>query len=281
MCLSARGADVVGIVFSDLDRTLLATDKTLPEENRRVLDLLAERGIPFVPCSGRSVTGLPAMLVGHPATRYAVTANGAVVEDLRTHETLHEAPLDRGRCVELYRRVRDRDVSFDVFADGRIYSERARYEALDRYGIEPHELRLVKGTRTPVDELVPDIVARVHRLERVTVFWGKPEDRAYVISCVEEDPTLAWTTSSPHDLEISDRAASKGAGLAWLCGHLGIPQGDSVAFGDMANDISMLEAAGDGVAVSNATPDVLAVADHVTSSNDEGGVGLYLQGLLA
>lgn len=271
---------MVGIVFSDLDRTLLATDKTLPARNREALDRLADLGIPFVPCSGRSRTGLPAELVGHPATRYAVTSNGAAVEDLGAGKTLHTALLDREHCVALYRRVEHLDVSFDVFADGRIYAERARYEALDRYGIEPHELRLVKGTRTPVDELVPDIVARVRRLERVTVFWGRPEDRAYVISCVEEDPTLAWTTSSPHDLEISDRSASKGSGLTWLCGYLGIDVRDSVAFGDMANDISMLEAAGDGVAVSNATPDVRAVADHIAGSNDEGGVGAYLLRLL-
>lgn len=267
---------MVRIVFSDLDRTLLATDKSLPAQNRRALDLMASKGVEFVPCSGRSITGLPRFLVEHPSCHYAVCANGATVVDVRSERVLHSALLSREHCVALYERVRDLPVSFDIFADGKIFSERARYEALDGFGIEPHELRLVKGTRTPVDETVPQIVSRVSRLERVTVFWGHEEDRAKVISCVEEDPTLAWTTSSPHDLEISDRTASKGAGLTWLCGHLGIPVSDAVAFGDMANDISMIEAAGDGVAVSNATSDVLAAADHVTASNDEGGVGLYL-----
>lgn len=271
---------MVRIVFSDLDRTLLATDKSLPPENLRALDALAERGMEFVPCSGRSVTGLPGVLVRHPACHYAVCANGATVVDARTQEVLHEALLDRSRCVALYERVRDLPVSFDLFADGRIYAERARYDALDGFGIEPNELRLVKGTRTPTDELVPQIAFEVRRLERVTVFWKTPQDRDRVIACVEEDPTLAWTTSSPHDIEISDRAASKGAGLTWLCGHLGIPVADAVAFGDMPNDLSMIRAAGDGVAVSNATPDVLAAADHVTASNDEGGVGTYLMRLL-
>lgn len=271
---------MVGIVFSDLDRTLLATDKSLPKRNRQALDRLAELGIPFVPCSGRSKEGLPAELVAHPSVRYAVCSNGAVVEDLTTGTTLHASLLDRDHCLALYERLRGRDVSFDLFADGRIYAERPRYERLCDYGIEEHELALIRGTRTPLDERVPDMLRWIGRLERVTVFWGRPEDRDYVIRCVEDDPTLAWTTSSPQDIEISDRSASKGAGLTWLCGHLGIPVADSVAFGDMANDLSMLEAAGDGVAVDNATPDVLAVADHVTSSNDEGGVGAYLERVL-
>lgn len=267
---------MVRIVFSDLDRTLLATDKSLPAQNARALDLLAERGIEFVPCSGRSITGLPRVLVEHPACHYAVCANGATVVDAHTQQVLHEALLDRSHCVALYEKLRDLPVSFDLFADGKIYAERARYDALDGFGIEPNELRLVKGTRTPTDELVPQIVAKVRRLERVTVFWKTAEDRERVIACVEEDPTLAWTTSSPHDIEISDRSASKGSGLVWLCGYLGIPVSESVAFGDMPNDLSMIRAAGDGVAVSNATPDVLAAADHMTASNDEGGVGSYL-----
>lgn len=271
---------MVRIVFSDLDRTLLATDKSLPSENVRALAELARRDVEFVPCSGRSITGLPRMLVEHPACHYAVCANGATVVDARTEQVLHEALLDREHCVSLYEKLRDLPVSFDLFADGKIYAERARYDALDGFGIEPHELRLVKGTRTPVDEVVPEIVVKVKRLERVTVFWKTPQDRDRVIACVEDDPALAWTTSSPHDIEVSDRAASKGAGLTWLCGYLGIPVADAVAFGDMPNDLSMIEAAGDGVAVSNATPDVLAAANHVTGSNDEGGVGAYLMGLL-
>lgn len=271
---------MVRIVFSDLDRTLLATDKSLPAQNREALDLLAERGIEFVPCSGRSITGLPSELVDHPSCHYAVCANGATVVDARSQEVLHEALLNREHCVALYEKLRNLTVSFDLFADGKIYAEQARYDALDGFGIEPNELRLVKGTRTPTNKLVPQMVAEVKRLERVTVFWKTPQDRDRVIACVEDDPTLAWTTSSPHDIEISDCAASKGAGLTWLCGYLGIPMADAVAFGDMPNDLSMIEAAGDGVAVSNATPDVLAAANHVTSSNDEGGVGTYLMRLL-
>lgn len=271
---------MVGIVLSDLDGTLLAHDKSLPERNLRALDRLARLDIPFVPCSGRSLAAIPRAIASHSSCRYAICSNGAVVEDVSSAETLHVAPLDRGRCLALYERVRDRDVTFDLFADGRILSERRRYERMGSYGIEEHELRAVRQARTPVEALVPELLGQVGRLERVTVFWGRPEDRAYVISCVEADPTLAWTTSSPHDLEISDRSASKGAALSWLCDHLGIARADSLAFGDMLNDLSMLRAAGDGVAVANAHPDLLAVADHVTSSNDEGGVGAYLERVL-
>jgi len=52
-----------------------------------------------------------------------------------------------------------------------------------------------------------------------------------------------------------------------------------IAFGDMPNDVSMLAWAGRGIAVANAHPEVLAVADEVTASNDEDGVALVLERL--
>ena len=53
-----------------------------------------------------------------------------------------------------------------------------------------------------------------------------------------------------------------------------------MAFGDSPNDIPMLTRAGDGVAVANATAETRGAARHVTSSNDEGGVGRYILDLL-
>lgn len=67
---------------------------------------------------------------------------------------------------------------------------------------------------------------------------------------------------------------------AFALASLGIPAAETVAFGDMPNDVPMLEWAGHGVAVANAHPDALAAADEVTASNDEDGVALVLERLL-
>ena len=271
----------VRIVFSDLDQTILATDKSLPARNRRALDQLAERGIEFVPCSGRVLSALPRVLLDHAATHYAVTGNGAVVCEVATGRALHTELLDRESCVRLYERVRELPVTFDLLADGKVFAERPRFALLDTFGLDAPSVKLMRDTRTVVDSLVPQTLERVGRLERVTMLWRSPADRDFVVRCVEEDPRLSWTSSGPHNLEISDAHASKGNALTWLCGYLGIPVECSVAFGDMLNDVSMLRAAGDGVAMANASPEAKAAADHTTLCNDEGGVGAYLEGLLS
>ena len=78
------------------------------------------------------------------------------------------------------------------------------------------------------------------------------------------------------NLEVSDAAATKGTALTWLCAHVGEDIAGSVAFGDSINDLSMLEAAGCGVAMANAEPEVRAAADAVCATNDEAGVGRFI-----
>jgi len=89
------------------------------------------------------------------------------------------------------------------------------------------------------------------------------------------------THSSEAIVEISATGANKAAALAELCRDLDVPSEAVVAFGDMPNDLAMLRFAGLGVAVANAHPDVLAAADEITAANDEDGVALVLERLLA
>ncbi len=90
---------------------------------------------------------------------------------------------------------------------------------------------------------------------------------------------LAEATHSSHSglVEISAAGVTKAAGLAWYCHRIGIAADDVLAFGDMPNDVPMLTWAGRAVAVANAHPAVLAVADEVTSANSTDGVAAYLE----
>ena len=67
------------IVFSDMDGTLLTSDKQMSDATWAMLDELARRGIEFVPCTGRPLSGVFEPILAHPAVHYAVCANGASV----------------------------------------------------------------------------------------------------------------------------------------------------------------------------------------------------------
>ena len=70
---------------------------------------------------------------------------------------------------------------------------------------------------------------------------------------------------------------SKGQGLIQLAKILDIPLAETMAIGDAENDLSMLEAAGLAIAMGNAVPEIIAIADFQTSTNDEHGVAVALE----
>lgn len=74
--------------------------------------------------------------------------------------------------------------------------------------------------------------------------------------------------------------ANKEHALDELCARMEVPLGATVSFGDDVIDIAMLERSGRGVAVANANPRVLAVADDVCPSNNEDGVAQWIERML-
>lgn len=276
------------IVFSDMDGTFLTTDKQVSPRAWEALDALAARGFEFVPCTGRSIAALPAELLAHPSVHFAVCSNGAVVsklnethKDAQTSQVIRTAPLLRETALAIWQIARKYDVTYDVFADGYTYLNRQTYDRLDEIIEEPNMLDLIRKARVPVDETPEETIARVGRLERITMYWRDPADRDRILEELHGIDGITVTRSFPTNIEVMDQTVSKGHALTWLCGHLGIDVADAVGFGDNINDIPMLQMAGLGVAVANAEPETQAAANRVCASNDEDGVANTILELLA
>ena len=272
------------IVFSDMDGTFLTTDKQVSARSLQTLDALAERGIEFVPCTGRALVGIPPEVLAHPSVHYAISSNGAVVSRLDPQdktvdsaETLRCVPLPRQRALEVWEKIaRHHDVTFDIFADGHSYLRRDLYDRMDEFVKDPGTLRSMKWNRTPVDEEPETTLARIGTLERLAMYWHDPRDRDEIVEALKSIEGIGVTRSYPINIEVMDKNASKGASMAWLCGELGQSLSDVLAFGDNFNDIEMIEMAGLGIAVANAEDEVRAAADMVAASNDEDGVAISI-----
>ena len=90
-------------------------------------------------------------------------------------------------------------------------------------------------------------------------------------------PDMALSSSFINNIEINSLDATKGAALAFLCDYLGVDVSQSMSFGDGTNDISMLKAAGIGVAMGNAMDEVKVHADYVTDTCDNDGMAKAIE----
>lgn len=269
------------IFFSDLDGTFLTSRKEIPAGNLAALDAIYEAGAQFVPCTGRSLAAIPKALLEHPAARYAVSANGATVTDLSTGEAIHRRDLGHERTRTLLRFADGRDVTFDLFADGRVFEHRKTYDRLAEFAEDPYQLELMRSIRTPFDGETEAFMTTLEHIERISYFWYDPADCAALLEAAQQVPDISVVRSVSNSIEISDARATKGEALSWLCSHLGISRADAVAFGDNINDIPMIEAAGTGVAVANAEDETKSAADAVCGANNNAGVGTFIMQLLA
>ena len=270
------------IIALDLDGTLLDSQKRLSDVNRAALAAAAERGALVVPTTGRFFGMMPEAVRNLPFVRYAITINGAQVYDRETDAAIvrEEIPLEMAR--EVMALLDGYDVIYDCYRSNWGWMSEAFKAKAEDYATDGHYLRMIREFRRPVPELKAHLAATAADgdVQKIMLFTrrdaseGATREIAAAVSA--RFPEVKVTNSTWNNLEINIRTAHKGRALARFAEHLGLSLANCISFGDGANDLTMVEAAGVGVAMANACPEVLAAADYVTASNDEDGVAAAL-----
>jgi Cof subfamily protein (haloacid dehalogenase superfamily) len=266
------------LVASDVDGTLLDPTERITERTARVISRVLADDTPFVLVSGRPPRWIPRVAQAAGLTGYAVCANGASVYDIGNDEVLHVRDLTPLQLQDVVRATEQ------VLPDIKVAAERTVVgdHQPEPFAIEPGFRNPWGNPNGETDS--PDLAPRAEVI-------GKPATKLLVrnpgltsgqmaeaMAAVIGDMELEITYSSNSGLiEISAGGVTKASGLEWVCRELGVDAEKVVAFGDMPNDVPMLDWVGHGVAMANAHEDLLAVADEVTAPNSEDGVAQILE----
>lgn len=265
-------------VATDLDGTLIRTDGTVSDRSRDALRLVERSGSTLVLVTGRPTRVMAEVVEQTGAAGIAICGNGAVVYDLDTREVVRQRHLEAATALRLAAAIREL-----------LPSAAFAIESGARFGREPAFLTHWPDPGELVADL-PELLADLPVTKLLVRVGGRQPAAAPTMDAAELSETwraiaemavedAVVTTSSLDLVEIAGVGVSKAAALDALVAAHGAGATDVVAFGDMPNDVPMLDWAGHAVAVANAHPDVLAVADEVTASNDDDGVALVLERL--
>ena len=124
-----------------------------------------------------------------------------------------------------------------------------------------------------IPRIEPAALARQHPIYQIHCY-GEPGTEDRLLSHTKKLTAVRW---SPNFADVYPLGGGKDRGIDAFCRHLGIDRSETIAFGDGENDISMLEFAGIGVAMGNASGKVKAHADYVTATVDEDGIALAFE----
>ena len=262
------------LIASDVDGTLIDDHYQVGARNIASINAAVADGVPFVLCTGRPPRWIRQVTdqLGHAPI--AVCANGAVVFDSATDRVLSAHTLGPDELAELADMIRT------VIPGASMAAERIDLGARDGLAMQfatgpdyEHAWENPQNVEVSAAELVEKPAVKF--LVRMP---GAPSAamRDLLVPLIGDRADVTFSTD--HGLiEIAAHGVTKATGLAGVARELGAAEGDVVAFGDMPNDIPMLGWAWHGVAMANAHPELAAVADEVTASNNDSGVALVLE----
>lgn len=262
----------IKLIALDLDGTLLDSQKRLSSRNRQALTKCLERGVHIVPATGRTAAGIAGVVKEIPGIRYAITTNGAVVEDIKEGLTLSECTLSWELTLKILKIVDQYRVMYDPYIERRGITEPRFYDHLSEYGLSQELQDMVRITRDVHPNIIQYLENSKKPVEKINLFFPELEERARVREVLEKIDGILVTSSMPMNLEINAPGATKGGGIRRLADYLGLCREQTMAMGDGENDFSMILEAGIGVAMKNGRPDLCKAADYITDTNDEDGV---------
>ncbi|MFH8379869.1 HAD family hydrolase [Kitasatospora sp. NPDC018058] len=258
------------LVATDLDGTLLTSEETVSERTRAALATAVGAGALHIIVTGRSAAWARPVFDEIGYTGIAVCGQGAQVYDAGAHKLLTSLTLDRRLAALAIEKIEAETGPLAVAAN---------QDGLDGQVLAGPGYELLIGSDLPVvrverDELLASPVSKLYIQHP-----GLTDDALAEAARHAAGGLVGVVMAGAGVVELLPLGLSKATGLAVAARRLGARAADTIAFGDMPNDVPMFGWAAHSVAMANAHEELLAVADEVTASNDEDGVAVVLERL--
>lgn len=261
----------IKLIAIDIDGTLLNEKNELAQPTIDAITEAHNNGVKIVLCTGRPLSGVQPYLdklAIKGASEFAITFNGAMAQSLDGQVMVNHT-ISYDNFLETEMLSRKLNVNYQIETTDSIYTTN---RDTNPYGIaESFLVRLPIKFRSP-EEIPRDLVMSkamfVDYPENITkandLIPAKLRDEMYVVQ------------TEPFFIEMMNKQASKGKTLGELADQLHLTKDNLMAIGDQGNDLTMVKAAGLGVAMGNAIDEVKDAAQFITKPNTEDGVAFAI-----
>lgn len=269
---------MIDLIAIDLDGTLLRDDKTISDRTKSAVKAAQDAGVEVVICSGRPYNAIVDILnelgLNNPEN-HSITYNGGMVVQNKSQKIISSSHLTFEETIELYEYFLSLGMPVGcIDAEVGYYFDDFSYET-SRYVRDQNKLDHIRrdADDLPADSVFYKLVMAMDTGEVLQEHMDNMDTDLY--------EKYSIMRSHPHQLELMPKGIDKGAGLRSLCEHLGLSMESVMGIGDEENDIGMLESVGFPVVMANGSEKLKKMAKKVTLSNEEDGVAVVIEALLA
>ena len=245
------------LLAADMDYTLLAPGKDVPEGNKEAIRALKKARVAFTIATGRS-----SFLVGKFAEDLnievpVITSNGGSLFDAGARKQFASRDFEDKKIRNILRYLLDNDADATLYSDEGIFFAPCSGR---KFFVEGYNVGVVSSKQAPIIDIgmdfpEHDIIPAFNKILLIN-----PNRAVYEM-----------LSSGPGLYDVMPKGSSKGDALLRLADYLGIPEANTFAIGDNDNDVSMIEAAHYGIAMGNATEKAKKAAYYITADYDSLG----------
>lgn len=266
------------IIALDLDGTLTNSEKNITPRTFDALMKAQREGVRLMLASGRPTFGISALanqLQLADYGGYVLSYNGGRIIDWCEKTVIFSQVVDQKLVPILYDFAEKAQLPIVTYLPEAILASKNEGEYL------AEEAR-INGMPIVVAQNFVEEAMQIAGGSTKFLIPGEPE----LLIQLESEMKAALSEqmevfrSAPFFLELPPKGIDKAQSLQRLLTHLGLERESLMAFGDGFNDLSMIQFAGQGVAMANAVEEVKSIADFVTTSNEEDGIAHALEQLL-
>ncbi|MGK2308508.1 HAD family hydrolase [Cutibacterium sp. V947] len=265
-------ADDLRLVISDMDGTLLDGEGNIPPQLWPLLEIMNDRGVAFVPASGRQCTTLSTMFHSHLDGMPLISENGTYVvrDGVDVSSSIIAPNLARKVIKGVRKLVEDgHDVGLVLATKSIAYLERGDDAFVSHVATYYHR-----------NTVVDDLTERIDDVIKLSIYdFGEASEVTHpTMQDIAPDHQVILAT--PNWVDIMNPGVNKGSAVEAVQADLGVSPDQTAIFGDFLNDLEMMPLATWSFAMANAHPDIIAASNYVAPSNKDNGVITVLAQLL-
>lgn len=262
------------LIASDFDGTLADSENQVkPEVLNAINEYIKDGGI-FAVCTGRILSAIIGRLRELKLKGLVVAGQGSVIADIQSGRIIKDTAFTKSQAVEICRGLESLNINVQAYGNYSFYSS---MPAKDKYLKLYESIIGVEALHTD-KKLSEFLEASNFRCSKFATLCA-PSDREELYGKILKMFAGKYdvTCSANVLVEVSQYGETKGEALKFLAEYYGVPMDKTCAVGDNLNDLSMLEAAGYGIAVGNASDELKERVKLVTVTNDTGAVAKVIE----
>lgn len=268
------------LVVLDMDGTLLNSNRQISEENKKAISKLQNSGIKIAIATGRIFTSARfyTRLLGIKTP--IIACNGAIVRDDDSNKTLDMKPIAKEDLLKVIQIFEKYEVYFHIYDEENIYVEKTRFNSRIYSNWNEDQSKKNKVHVEKIENTLDYFCSNNINGLKITAVDDDNKKMDFIREELKEINGITVDKSWHNNLEVMNKAVSKGNGIKMLSNIYNVKSEDIIAFGDNFNDLSMKDSVYTFVAMGNAEEYVKGQADYVTDSNDNNGVAKGIEKLI-